>query len=100
MQSKSFEVRSEYISTMDLLKKFDMDFLLKCVTQERNKQNRICIYIKDNDSPAIVQAVDGTVLAKKIDLAPKEKIAVYREYGGIELIEFIDLQELSSYFSG
>ncbi|WP_286082230.1 hypothetical protein [Parablautia intestinalis] len=100
MQSKSFEVRSEYISTMDLLKKFDMDFLLKCVTQERNKQNRICIYIKDNDSPAIVQAVDGTVLAKEIDLAPKEKIAVYREYGGIELIEFIDLQELSSYFSG
>ena len=57
-------------------------------------RNGIFIHIKDNNSPTIARAVEGTALAKTIALTPKGKIAIYREYGGIEFTEFVDFQDL------
>lgn len=53
------------------------------------------IEIKDNNSPAIARAAEGTVLAKTIALTPKGKIAIHRVCGEIETINFVDLRELS-----
>lgn len=94
-QCKSFELPQRHISTLDLIGKFDVKFLIQCIEKEdESKRNGIFIHIKDNNSPTIARAVEGTALAKTIALTPKGKIAIYREYGGIEFTEFVDFQDL------
>lgn len=94
-QWKSFELPQKHISTLDLIGKFDVEFLIQCIEKEdESKRNGIFIHIKDNNSPTIARAVEGTVLAKTIALTPKGKIAIYREYGGLEFTEFVDFQDL------
>ncbi len=95
-QYKSFDLPQDYVSSLDLIGKFDVEFLIQCIeNEEESRRSGMFIEIKDNNSPAIARAAEGTVLAKTIALTPKGKIAIHRVCGEIETINFVDLRELS-----
>ena len=94
-QCKSFDQQKKHIPVIDLIKKFDVEFLIKCI-EKANQENRneVFIHIKDNNSIAIAHAAEGSVLEKTMSFTPIGKIAVHSEYNGMEITEFIELQEL------
>lgn len=77
-QYKSFELPKSPISTLDLIGKFDVEFLIQYMeSKDESKRKGVLIEKKDNHSPTIAKAVEGTVLAKTIALTLKGKIEIH-----------------------
>lgn len=94
-QHKSLEFQKQYTPLEKILQKSDVRHLIQCIKAlDKRKQRLSFIEIGEYDTVSIAYAPEESALAKMLAQKPDEKIAVYRQFGIAEFIEFVDYQKL------